>query len=102
MIAAAHADGGMDRDEETKILERLQGQGISQEEKCFILAEMHEPKSIDQLTDGINDPRIAQTMYSLAVSAVVVDTPEERAWLDALGTKLSISEGMRRFIENEG
>lgn len=102
MIAAAHADGGMDRDEESKILERLQGQGISQEEKRFILTEMHDPKSIDQLTDGINDPRVAQTMYSLAVSAVVVDTAEERAWLDALGTKLSISEGMRRFIENEG
>jgi len=102
MIAAAHADGRMDPDEEAKILERLQGQGISQEEKRFILTEMHEPKSIDQLTNGIDDPRIAQTMYSLAVSAVVVDTPEERAWLDALGTKLSISEGMRRFIENEG
>jgi uncharacterized membrane protein YebE (DUF533 family) len=30
-----------------------------------------------------------------------VDTPEERAWLDQLGTALSISEGMRRFIEEE-
>jgi len=51
---------------------------------------------------GINDPRIAQTMYGLAVSAVVVDTAEERAWLDKLATALSLSEGMRRFIEAEG
>lgn len=101
MIAAAHADGRMDLEEEGRILERLQGQGISQEEKRFILAEMHDPKSLDQLTNGIDDPRIAQTMYSLAASAVVVDTPEERAWLDALGTKLSISDGMRRFIEED-
>lgn len=101
MIAAAHADGGMDSDEERKILERLQGQGISQEEKRFILAEMHDPKSIEQLTAGMNDPRVAQTMYSLAVSAVVVDTAEERAWLDRLAAALSISEGMRRFIEAE-
>lgn len=101
MIAAAHADSGMDSEEEGKILERLQGQGISQEERRFILTEMHDPKPIEQLVAGINDPRIAQTMYSLAVSAVVVDTAEERAWLDKLATALSISEGMRRFIEAE-
>jgi uncharacterized membrane protein YebE (DUF533 family) len=101
MIAAAHADGRMDHDEEGKILARLQGQGISQEEKRFLLAEMHDPKSIEQLTSGVNDPRVAQAMYTLAASAVIVDTPEERAWLDQLGTALSISEGMRRFIEEE-
>ncbi|MFH2123589.1 MAG: DUF533 domain-containing protein [Pseudomonadota bacterium] len=99
MIAASHADGRMDSEEEGKILEKLQGQGISQEERRFILAEMHDPKSIEQLVAGISDPRVAQTMYSLAVSAVVVDTPAERIWLDKLATALSISEGMRRFIE---
>lgn len=102
MIAAAHADGRMDSEEEGKVLEKLQGQGISQEEKRFILAEMHDPKSIEHLVAGISDPRVAQTMYGLAVSAVVVDTVEERAWLDKLATALSISEGMRRFIEEEG
>jgi uncharacterized membrane protein YebE (DUF533 family) len=101
MIAAAHADGGMDSDEEGKILERLQGQGLSQEERHFILTEMHAPKPIEHLVAGINDPRVAQTMYSLAVSAVVVDTAEERAWLDRLASALTISEGMRRFIEAE-
>jgi uncharacterized membrane protein YebE (DUF533 family) len=101
MIAAAHADGGMDSDEEGRILERLQGQGISQEERRFILTEMHDPKPIEQLVAGIIDPRLAQTMYSLAVSAVLVDTVEERAWLDKLAMALSISEGMRRFIEAE-
>jgi hypothetical protein len=102
MIAAAHADGRMDLEEEAKILARLQGQGISQEEKRFLLTEMHDPKSIEQLTAGINDPRVAQTMFTLAVSAVRVDTTEERAWLDQLGAALSISEAMRRFIEAEG
>lgn len=48
-----------------------------------------------------SDPRVAQTIYSLAVSTVVVDTAEERAWLDKLAAALSVSEGMRRFIEAE-
>lgn len=101
MIAAAHADGRMDSDEEGRILKKLQGQGISQEEKGFILREMHDPKSIEQLVAGINDPRVAQTMYTLAASAVVVDTAQERAWLDKLGAALSLSEAMCRFIEAE-
>jgi len=102
MIAAAHADGRMDSEEEGKVLEKLQGQGLSQEEKRFILAEIHDPKSIEQLVAGISDSRVAQTMYGIAVSAVIVDTAEERTWLDKLATALSISEGMRRFIEAEG
>ncbi len=101
MIAAAHADGSMDHDEEGRILNRLQGQVISREEKSFLLAEMHDPKSIEQLTAGVNDPRVAQTMYTVAASAVRVDTQNERAWLDQLGTALSISESMRRFLEEE-
>lgn len=101
MIAAAHADGSMDRDEEKKILDKLQGQGINKEERLYILAEMHDPKSIEHLVAGITDPRLAQTIYSLAVATVIVDTIEERAWLDRLATALSISKEMCRFIEAE-
>ncbi len=100
MIAAAHADGGLDREEEEKILTRLQGQGIGQEEKEFILAEIHDPKPIEQLASGIIEPRVAQAMYGLAVSAIVVDTEEERAWLDKLAAALSLSPTMCRFIED--
>lgn len=99
MIAAAHADGGLDHEEEEKILVRLQEQGIGPEEKSFILTELHAPKPIEQLTMGITDPRIAQAMYGLAVSAVVVDTEEERAWLEKLAAALSLSPAMCRFIE---
>lgn len=101
MIAAAHADGSMDSEEEGQILARLQGQGLTQEERSFVLMEMHDPKPIEQLVVGVNDPRVAQTMYSLAVSAITVDSAAERAWLDQLAAALSISDGMRRFIEAE-
>lgn len=101
MIAASYADGRMDTGEEEKILGKLQGQGIGPEEKQFVLAEMHSPKTIEQLTAGITDPHVAQTMYSLALSAIVLDTPEERAWLDKLAEALTISESMRKFLEAE-
>lgn len=99
MIAAAYADGHLDPQEEQEILARLRSVELSREEKQFILSEFHRPRSIEELTAGIGDPQIAQTMYSLAVSAVVIDTPEERAWLDRLAEALAISPEMKEFIE---
>jgi len=94
MVAAAHADGRLDEQEEQRILEKLQEQGLSREERLFLLQELHAPKGIAELTAGLNGPMIAQTMYSLAVSTIVVDTVEERQWLDRLAAALSLSPAM--------
>ena len=101
MIAAAWADGDLDQEEETQILQQLQGQELDSEEKAFLLRELHTPQSIAQLCDGINDPSVAQTMYSLAVATLVIDTEAERNWLDELTQALSISQEMQSFIEEE-
>lgn len=99
MAAAAHADGVMDAAEERAVLDKLRGADLSQEEKMFLLHELHQPKSIETLTAGISDPAIAQTMYMLAVAAISVDTEAERAWLDELAGKLGLSKEMQSFIE---
>lgn len=101
MVAAAHADGEMDQEEETRILTELQGQGLDREEKQFILMQLHHPKSIAELVGKVKNPMVAQTMYSLAASTIVVDTVQERQWLDELAAGLSISPAMQQFIEEE-
>lgn len=100
MISAAHADGRIDTDEERNILEKLQEQGMSREEKQVLLQEMHNPKPIELLVDGISDPATAQMMYSVAALAIAIDTETERQWLDRLAQALHISPNMQRFLEN--
>jgi uncharacterized membrane protein YebE (DUF533 family) len=100
MISAAYADGKLDLDEERKILERLQAHGMNREEKQILLRELHNPKPIEQLVDGIGDPATAQTMYSIAALAIEIDTETERQWLDRLAQALRISSNMQRFLEN--
>jgi uncharacterized membrane protein YebE (DUF533 family) len=100
MISAAHADGRVDTDEERKILEKLQEQGMSREEKQVLLQEMHNPKPIEQLVEGIGDPATAQMMYSIAALSIAIDTEAERQWLDRLAQTLQISPNMQRFLEN--
>ncbi|XOF33661.1 MAG: DUF533 domain-containing protein [Candidatus Electrothrix sp. YB6] len=99
MIGAAHADGILDGDEEKAILDRLRDADLAQEEKMFLLDELHRPRSIAELTEGIEDTRLAQAMYAVAASAVVIDTESERMWFDELGEALSLSPEVRQFIE---
>uniref|UniRef100_UPI00405775FE DUF533 domain-containing protein n=1 Tax=Candidatus Electronema sp. TaxID=2698783 RepID=UPI00405775FE len=99
MIAAAHADGALDADEERAILDRLRGAELSQEEKMFLLEELHQPRSVAELTEGSSSLRLAQAMYAVALSAIEVDTESERRWLDELGAALGLSAEIRRFIE---
>lgn len=100
MISAAHADGRVDTDEERKILEKLQEQGMSREEKQILLQELHNPKPMEGLVEGINDPATAQMMYSIAALSIAIDTEAERQWLDRLAQALQISPNMQRFLEN--
>lgn len=101
MVAAAHADGTMDAEEERAVLDKLRGAELTQEEKMFVLNELHQPKSIGELTAGIGDPAVAKTMYMLAVAAIDIDTESERAWLNELAGQLGISRDMQRFIEEQ-
>jgi uncharacterized membrane protein YebE (DUF533 family) len=101
MVAAAHADGSVDAQEERAVLDRLRGAELTQEEKMFLLNELHQPKSLAELTAGINDPSVAKTMYMLAVAAIEIDTEVERAWLNDLAGQLGISREIQTFIEEQ-
>jgi len=101
MIAAACADGAMDEQEEKAILDKLRDIELSQEEKMFMLEELHHPKDIATLTAGISQPSVAKAMYMLAVSAVAIDTEKERSWLDELARSLGLSPAIQKFIEDQ-
>ncbi len=101
MVAAAHADGQLDAEEEKAVIGRLKDEQFSQEEKMFLLAEMHSPKSIDELTANITDPATAKMMYMLAVGTIEIDTPEERQWLDQFAAALQLSKTVQEFIEDQ-
>ncbi len=102
MIAAAHADGQLDQAEEERILEMLQEQGLSGEERRYLAAQLHAPKPIEELVSGIErNPSVAQTMYSMALTAIDIDTEAERQWLDKLAGALSLSPAMQRFLEED-
>ena len=101
MVAAAHADGVMDEAEERAVLDRLRGADLDQEEKFFLLDQLHRPKTIEELAAGITDLAVARTLYLLAATAVAIDTEAERAWFDRLARQLGLSREVQVFLEEQ-
>lgn len=101
MAAAANADGMMDEREEQAILDRLRGLDISQEERLYLLDELHHPKNVATLVAGISNPATARAMYTLACATIEIDTEAERAWLDDLANGLGLSPAVQKFIEEQ-
>ncbi len=101
MVAAAHADGTVDEQEERAILDRLRTIDLTQEERMFLLDELHHPRDVAALVAGISDPSAAKAMYMLAFSAIEVDSEAERKWLNELATGLGLSPAVQTFIEEQ-
>lgn len=101
MIAAASADGTLDEQEEKAILDKLRDVELSQEEKMFMLEELHHPKDIATLAAGVSNPSTTKVMYMLAVAAIAIDTEAERNWLDELARSLRLSPAVQKFIEEQ-
>jgi uncharacterized membrane protein YebE (DUF533 family) len=91
MIGAAYADGHMDDDERSKIISKVEESGISDEERQWLNNEMDNPRSIAELTAGVNDHRMKTMIYGLSYAAIIEDSSEETAYLNNLAAALGLT-----------
>ncbi|WP_417250002.1 DUF533 domain-containing protein [Celeribacter sp.] len=88
MIMAAKADGEIDAEERTKILDHLKD--ASEEEIAFVQAELDAPVDPIGLAEAAGEKAKTQ-VYSAALMAIAVDTEDERTFLEALGKALGLN-----------
>ncbi|MEI6161297.1 MAG: DUF533 domain-containing protein [Roseococcus sp.] len=100
MIAAARADGVVDRAERTAIATQLDAAGLSAAERDQVLADFDHPATVDQLSDGAHDPILKAQLYAAAFAAAGEVSAEERAWLDRLANALKLQPAARKAIED--
>lgn len=93
MIAAAKADGDVDRTESQKIVGQMEQAGLSGEEKAFLLAELAKPLNIEDVAKLATSPEVAAQIYT--ASAIVIDqaNDRERDYLAMLAQRLNIPPG---------
>lgn len=92
MIASANADGVLDAQERQSILDKLQDDDLSIEEKQFISQSFLSPPSMDDIVSKVNSPDLAKQVYAVSLITITVDTDEERNYLQNLAQKLKLSE----------
>jgi len=92
MIAAAHADGTVDEEEQRAILGRLSAEDLGEEERAALTRELANPLTPEQLADQVTSPRLAEEVYAASMLAIRVDSPAEREYLARLGALLGLDD----------
>lgn len=93
MIAAAKADGEVDRAESSRIFGEMEQAGLSPEEKTFVLSELAKPVDVEDVAKLATSREIAAQLYT--ASAIVVDAVNERErdYLDRLARRMNLDQG---------
>lgn len=98
-IAAAKADGTLDKGERAHIASQLDAAGLSAEERDFVLRDLDAPLDPAGIAKGVRDPMLAAQVYAAAVAATGDISAEERGFLDALGRALRLDREATAAIE---
>lgn len=97
MIAAAQADGNVDADERKAIVDSARGGGLDAASLAQLERELAMPIDLDRVLHTARDG-LAEDLYTAALLAIRVDTPAERAWLEALRERSGLSAEKRDAI----
>jgi uncharacterized membrane protein YebE (DUF533 family) len=99
MIAAAAADGHVDDAERARIVGGLHQAGFDADAASFLDREFAAPATPEALAAGVKTPEAAAQVYTAARLAIEPDTPEERAFLIDLATRLSLDSQLVAHID---
>ena len=94
MIAAAKADGRIDADEKDAIFSKLESMNLSSEEKAWVFDELSTPLDINAVVARADTPAHATEIYAASLVAISADTAAERAYLDALASRLKLDPAL--------
>ncbi len=92
MINAAKADGKIDGAEMQRIVGKLKKDGISEEERAFLEAELNKPLDMDALVRQVKSPEVAVQVYAASLLAIEVDTAAEKDYMRRLAQGLGLNQ----------
>ena len=92
MIAAANADGVIDKDERNRILKKLETADLSDQEHSFIVKELLSPAGLEDIVTQVKSPEMAKMVYTVSLLAIEVDTDAERTYMNTLAQRIGLTE----------
>lgn len=99
MIAAANADGRIDAEERSRVLERALTAGLSPQTQQFLLAQLNAPAALVEIV-AQTPAHLQRETYGASLMAITADTPEEQQYLAELARGLNLSTEDVQRIES--
>jgi uncharacterized membrane protein YebE (DUF533 family) len=90
MIAAACADGHLDAEERSRILDRAEDLGLAPDEKALVVDALQAPLTLADLCGRVDSPELALEVYLASALAVDRSRREATLYLDALAFRLGL------------
>jgi uncharacterized membrane protein YebE (DUF533 family) len=101
MIAAANADGHIDRDEQRSIFDAVNRMDMDAEDKALVFDTLQNPPDIRQIAALSKGLEQASEIYLVSRLAIDPDHPSEKAYLDDLAMYLSLPDDLREHLESQ-
>lgn len=101
MIGAAKADGHVDAEEQQHVFEQVEKLGLDAESKGAVFDLLNQPLDLSRLDASIGNEAQRAEIYLAARIATDGSHPGERAYLDALATRLQIPAQLRAHLDSQ-
>lgn len=100
MMSAAKADGQIDQQEIQRIVGQLQSDGLDEETRQYLMAEMQKPLDLEGLcASAAGQQELAAQLYAAALLAIEVDTQAEQNYMRRLADGLGLTPGTAHRLQ---
>lgn len=101
MITAANADGHVDSDEQRTIFDHVGKMPLEAEDKAFVFDALGDPPSLQDIAGLAKGPEQASEIYLVSRLAIDPDHPMEKAYLEALASRLSLPGELVQHLDEQ-
>jgi uncharacterized membrane protein YebE (DUF533 family) len=98
MLNAAKADGRIDEQEAQRLVGKMREDGVTEEERSFVLNEMRKPMETDAIVRAVPNRQVAAQIYTASLMAIEVDTDAERRYMQELAGKLGMEQPVVAYL----
>lgn len=99
MVGAAKADGHIDAKEQRRLFAEVERLGLDADSKAYIFDLLTHDVDLHELARAAATPEQGAEIYLAARLAIDADEPAERAYLDALATRLRLPAELRATLD---
>jgi uncharacterized membrane protein YebE (DUF533 family) len=101
MVGAAKADGHIDAAEQNRLFSEVERMGLDSESKAYVFDLLTKPVDLQTIANSVATPEQGAEVYLASRLAINPDEPSERAYLDALASRLKLPAELRAHLDQQ-